>query len=152
MKKLLCLILLPVLAASCSALRQAGTSDANPGDEMVNLGYGSYRRNSVSEAVSTVKVGDNIKGYTNIYDFIKGRVPGLEVIGTSFRIRGVNSINSSTDALVLVDGIETPDLSFLNPEEVADVSVLKDASAAIYGARGGNGVILITTKGAKSVK
>ena len=151
MKKISCLLLLPLLVVSCGTARSGATSANKSGDEMVNLGYGDYSRQAVSGAVTSLKVDDR-RGYRNIYELIQGRVPGVEVVGTGFRIRGVNSINLSTDALILVDGVEMPDISFLNPDDVADVSVLKDASAAIYGSRGGNGVILITTKGSKNVR
>ena len=60
-------------------------------------------------------------------------------------IRGVNSINSSSDPLILVDGVEMSDISSLNPADVKSVDVIKDGSSAIYGMRGANGVILITT-------
>jgi TonB-dependent SusC/RagA subfamily outer membrane receptor len=89
--------------------------------------------------------------YNTIYDYLEGRVPGLRIIrnngGTpSILIRGINSITSSTEPLILVDGVEVHDISYLNPRDVRSVDVLKDGSAAIYGSRGGNGVILITLK------
>ncbi len=62
-------------------------------------------------------------------------------------IRGVNTINASSDPLFIVDGVEVPDISNIPPNEVKSISVLKDASASIYGSRGGNGVIIIELKG-----
>ena len=77
----------------------------------------------------------------------KGRVPGLVVNGTSITIRGVNSILGSNEPLILVDGMETDDISHIQPDMVERVDVLKDASTtALYGARGANGVILIVTR------
>ena len=85
--------------------------------------------------------------YTDMYEYLRGRVPGVAV-GTdnSITIRGVNSINLSTEPLILLDGVAITDLSTINPMDVQSVDVLKDASSSIYGARGANGVILITTK------
>ena len=72
---------------------------------------------------------------------------GVEVVGTSIRIRGERSINSSNEPLIIVDGMETSDISDISPEEVQTIDVLKDASTtALYGSRGANGVILITTR------
>jgi TonB-dependent SusC/RagA subfamily outer membrane receptor len=123
----------------------------NPGDEGINTGYGSSRRDAVTGAIGEGKM-DNNRTYNNIYEFLQGKVPGVQVVGESIRIRGINSINSGTDPLILVDGIEMQDISFLNPYDVAHIEVLKDASASIYGVRGSNGVILITTKGADDVQ
>lgn len=138
-------ILISLLAVSCSALRTGNTSAKNPGDEVINTGYSSSRRDAVTGSISKVKM-DNNRTYNNIYEFLQGKVPGVQVVGETIRIRGINSINSSSDPLILVDGIEVTDISTLNPRDVAHVEVLKDSSASIYGVRGGNGVILITTK------
>lgn len=91
-----------------------------------------------------------MKGYTSIGEYLKGRVPGLQVMktgsGYKYLIRGVSSINSPTDPLFIVDGVEVNDIDHINPNDVARVEVLKDASASIYGNRGACGVIIITTK------
>ena len=72
---------------------------------------------------------------------------GVEVVGTSIRIRGDHSINSSNEPLLIVDGMEVSDISDLSPDEVETIDVLKDAATtALYGSRGANGVILITTR------
>ena len=144
-------ILISLLAASCSVFRPDSMPTNNPGDEVINTGYGSSRRDAVTGSIGKVKM-DNNRTYNNIYEFLQGKVPGVQVVGESIRIRGINSINSGTDPLILVDGIEMQDISFLNPYDVAHVEVLKDASASIYGVRGSNGVILITTKGADDVQ
>lgn len=114
----------------------------------VNLGYATTTSSKNTYAVSTVKVRD-IDGivYNNMIDYLVGRIPGLTVTSDGkIRIRGVNSINSPTDPLIVVDGVETNDINSISPHDVAKVDVLKDASAAIYGSRGANGVILITLK------
>ena len=123
-------------------------------DEVVNVGYGSVNRRDNNFSVGSVKVDSNIAGnYENILDYLKARVPGVEVLGSGrVRVRGENSLNLNTDALIMVDGVEMTDLLSVNPNDVYTVDVLKDASASSYGAKGANGVILITTKGAIQAK
>ena len=80
-------------------------------------------------------------------------MPGVQIgPGNTITIRGINSINSSTEPLILLDGVEISSLDDVNPYDVYSVDVLKDASSSIYGLRGANGVILITTKGAQQAK
>jgi TonB-dependent SusC/RagA subfamily outer membrane receptor len=86
--------------------------------------------------------------YSNIYDLIKGRFAGVQITNGEIIIRGVNSINSSSAALIVVDGVPV-DGSVLNsipPVQVKSINVIKDGSAAIYGSRGGNGVVIIETR------
>ncbi len=156
MKNLFFVAAAAALICSCSASRNAlADQDYNPA-ENVNVGYGSVDRDKLTYSVNQLDVKDNeMVNYTNIWGYMRSRVPGV-VIGDaspggtpSIVIRGENSVNSSTQPLIMVDGMETPDISGLNPNDVASISVLKDASASIYGSRGGNGVILITTKTAK---
>ena len=91
--------------------------------------------------------------YTNMYEYLRGKVAGVEVRpDNSIFIRGHNSMYSSMDPLILVDGTEITDLSVINPMDVYSIDVLKDASSAIYGMKGANGVILITTKAGQQVK
>lgn len=123
--------------------------------EGIDVGYGTSSKDGLSYSVSQVKVEDDVVSYSNIWEYLRGKVPGV-YIGDSAAgstpqiiVRGLNSINSSTQPLIMVDGQETADISWLNPNDVASVSVLKDASASIYGSRGANGVILFTTKSAK---
>jgi len=114
----------------------------------VNVGYGSVKKDGLTTSVSKVDVDENvINSYSNIYDYLQGRVSGVMVTPDHrIIIRGVSSINLSSEALILVDGVEVSDLSSLSPNDVDTVTVLKDSSASIYGVRGANGVILITTK------
>ena len=82
--------------------------------------------------------------YTNIQDLLRGELPGVSVSGNNVYIRGgTNSINLSTTALFVVDGVATSSIDWIHPCQVKSIEVLKDGSASIYGARGGNGVILI---------
>lgn len=120
-------------------------------DDSVYVGYGYIKRKNLTTSVSKVDVMDiQMKGYTSIGEYLKGRVPGLQVMktgsGYKYLIRGVSSINSPTDPLFIVDGVEVNDIDFVNPNDVERVEVLKDASASIYGNRGACGVIIITTK------
>ena len=146
MKKVLLLAVLAAGLCSCGTSYISSPSDYN-GDEAINVGYTKVRRKDLTASVSKVKIDDTINGYTNIYDYIQGRCAGVDVTGTTIRIRGVRSINSSNDPLILVDGIEMSDISGISPTQVKSIEVLKDAAAAAaYGSRGANGVILITLK------
>lgn len=139
-------LLLPI----CLLLAGCGTSGYVPREDEteVDVGYGTLKKSELTTAVSTVKVDEKeVRTYTNMYDYLRGKVAGLTVTPDNrILIRGVNSINSSTDPLILVDGMEVSSLSSVNPNDVQSVNVLKDASTSIYGVRGSNGVILITTK------
>lgn len=125
--------------------------------DVVVVGYATQKKVTVTGAVSAIKGADIIKSpAVDLSNSLAGRLPGLVVIqesgepgydGATIRIRGVNTLGVS-DPLVVIDGV--PDraggLGRLNPRDIDNISVLKDASAAIYGARAANGVILITTK------
>jgi TonB-dependent SusC/RagA subfamily outer membrane receptor len=115
-------------------------------DTKVNIGYGEADTRDLSYSVSSVKPQDN-EVYTNMYDYLRGKVAGVVVkADNTIVIRGVTTMNSSTEPLILVDGVEITDLNLINPNDVYSVDILKDASASIYGLKGANGVILITTK------
>ena len=125
---------------------------------LVNTGYGYEKAGEITGSVSTINTKQITNGqYSNIYEYLRGRVAGLMVTpfpssssGYRVQIRGMNSINGSSEPLVILNGSplsSVDDLQYLNPNDVKHVSVIKDASAAIYGVRGSNGVILITTKG-----
>ncbi|MFI0491330.1 TonB-dependent receptor plug domain-containing protein [Flavobacterium sp.] len=89
----------------------------------------------------------NIQIYNNIYDMIRGKIAGVSVSNTNqILIRGVNSVNSGLDPLLVVDGGIVTTLDYINPKDVKKISVLKGAEAAIYGSQGANGVIIVTTK------
>lgn len=124
-------------------------------DELVVIGYGTQRKGDVTSAISSVKAEDFTVGKIgDAADLIKGKIAGLSISkgsgdpnhGSTIRLRGVISLEGSSTPLVLIDGIEG-NLGTVAPENIASIDVLKDASAAaIYGTRGANGVILITTK------
>lgn len=152
-------------------------------DEVVVVGYGSMKKRDLSGAVAQVKADDILSGNptTSINQALQGRIAGAMInqndgapgAGISMQIRGTNSFSSNSQPLYIVDGIpfevpETPRsaentdgsleptanaLSFINPQDIESIEVLKDASAtAIYGSRGANGVVLITTKSGEKGK
>ncbi len=128
-------------------------------DEVVVVGYGTQKKVNLTGSVETVK-GDQIirQPVAQASQALMGLSPGLTVIQESgqpgadeakLRIRGIGSIDASTDPLILIDGVEG-DMNSINPNDIDNISILKDASsAAIYGARASNGVILVTTKRGK---
>jgi len=131
--------------------------------EIVVVGYGTQKKAVVSGAVTAVKGTELAKTPTaNLSNSLAGRLPGVTAMqssgepgydGSTIRIRGVNSLGNN-NALIVIDGVpnRAGGLDRINPNDVESVSVLKDASAAIYGSRAANGVILITTKQGKSGK
>ncbi len=115
----------------------------------IAIGYGHVTDANKLNAVATLNNDDvDFSQYTNMYELIRGRFAGVQVINGEIIIRGVNSINSSSAALIVVDGIPSDNgiLNALSPVQVKSVNVIKDGSSAIYGARGANGVVLIETK------
>ncbi|MDN5213707.1 TonB-dependent receptor [Fulvivirgaceae bacterium BMA12] len=124
-------------------------------EEIVVVGFGTQKKVNLTGAVATMN-SENIEGrpVTNVSSALQGQMPGVTVIQSSgepgqdaaaIRIRGIGTMNNS-NPMILVDGIESS-MNDINPNDIADISVLKDAaSAAIYGTRAANGVILITTK------
>lgn len=111
--------------------------------------YVKNDRNATSEG-NTLNIKDSsIPVYQDIYDMIRGRVPGVEVAGKSIRIRGSNSLNVSTEPLFVVDGVITRDIDDIAPETVSSIEVLKGPDASVYGTRGSNGVIVIKRRTGK---
>lgn len=146
MKRLLILTAVAAMVATSCGTSYKSSGIGNPGDEELNIGYGKTTKDDNNSAVSTLKMPKHTS-YSNIYQYIEGKVPGVEIIGTHFRVRGGQTNRSEGYALVLVDGLEVEDVSGLDPNVVESVDVLKDAaSASIYGIKAANGVILITTK------
>ncbi|WP_175416241.1 SusC/RagA family TonB-linked outer membrane protein [Aggregatimonas sangjinii] len=136
--------------------------DAQNLDEVVVVGYGSQKKTDITGSVSSVDSEDLEKAiFNNVDQLLQGRSAGVQVTSSSgepgapasIRIRGNNSISGSNAPLFVVDGIPITGTPDFNPQEIESLEVLKDASAtAIYGSRGANGVILVTTKRGKSGK
>jgi TonB-linked SusC/RagA family outer membrane protein len=133
-------------------------------DEVVVVGYGTQKKVNLTGAVSTVDVSKVLEArpQSDVMKGLQGVVPGLTILpssgalnsGAEIRIRGVGTLSnsSSSSPLILVDGVAMDDISYLNTQDIENISVLKDAaSSSIYGARAAFGVILITTKSAKKV-
>lgn len=143
--------------------------DANVLNDVVVVGYGTQKRIASTGSIASVKAADITQTpVTNVAQGIAARVPGVQITqnnaapggNISVRVRGTNSINGSSEPLYIVDGIQISNgggvtdvspLSTINPNDIESVEILKDASStAIYGARGANGVVLITTKRGKA--
>lgn len=124
--------------------------------QVVAVGYGTMRKSDLTGAISTVSGDDLVKGVVNSTEqALQGKVAGLTVVqdtgdpstGSSLRLRGGTSLTASNSPLIVVDGIAGVDINIVQPNDIKSIDVLKDASAtAIYGSRGANGVIIITTK------
>ncbi|WP_439504283.1 SusC/RagA family TonB-linked outer membrane protein [Sediminibacterium sp.] len=129
--------------------------DINSLDEVVVVGYGTQKKGDLTSAVSSVKQENFVKGFVrDAAQLIQGKVAGLSVstssgsptAGTQIQLRGITTLNASTAPLILIDGVPG-NLNSVSPEDIESMDVLKDGSAAaIYGTRGTNGVILITTR------
>ena len=128
-------------------------------NDIVVVGYGSQRKSDLTGSVSRIK-GDDLRllPTQRVDQALQGRAAGVMVLNTDgspggntvIRVRGTNSINGDNSALIVIDGLQGGNLNSLNPNDIASIEVLKDASAtAIYGSQGANGVILITTKTGK---
>lgn len=124
-------------------------------DEVVVVGYGTQKRIHMTGAVSQITAKDLTKApMQNVSNMLTGKIPGLTSIqrsgkpgedGASLLVRGQNSFAGSNSPMIIVDGVPRP-IDYVNPNDIESISVLKDASASIYGVQGANGVILITTK------
>jgi TonB-dependent SusC/RagA subfamily outer membrane receptor len=122
-------------------------------DNSVNIGYGyTDAKNSTQQNNNIDNSGNKYSNYNNIYDMLRGVIPGVQVIGKSIIIQGISTINASTDPLFVVNGIVVNSIDDIQPNEVLSVDVLKGSAAAVYGSRGSTGVILITLKGAPNKK
>ena len=114
--------------------------------ETVDIGYGTSTKDQSTSSGSKANVNTTRgKSYLNIYDMIKGELPGVTVIGTTIQLQqGSGSFISSTEPLFVVDGNVVNQISNIVPSEVRSISLVKGSAAAMYGSRGANGVIVIT--------
>lgn len=130
--------------------------------QVVSVGYGTQKKSDLTGAISTVTADNLVKGtISSTEQVLQGKVAGLNIIrpsgdpaaGATLRLRGGTSLTASNSPLIVVDGIAGVDINVVQPADIKSIDVLKDASAtAIYGSRGANGVIIITTKsGTKGV-
>jgi len=132
------------------------TADSKSLNEVVVLGYGTRKKSDVTGSVASLSSDEIVKSKApNAQEAIQGRLPGVDVKRTSgkpgadmtIEIRGVNSIYGNTQPLYVVDGIPVSSINDINPSDIERMDVLKDASStAIFGSRGANGVVIVTTK------
>ena len=144
MKKLVFLLALTAFVAGCGS-----SSRVTRDSDTVEVGYGTQEKDKLTTSVSTVKVKQNeAQTDSSVYDYLRGRVPGV-MVTTDNRIiiRGIGMNSNNTDPLILVDGVQVTDLSGINPSDIKSVDVIKDGSSAIYGMQGANGVVIIKTVG-----
>lgn len=137
------------------------SEDSQSLDELVVVGYGTVKRSDLTGSVSVVDNAKlNAKGASSVLENLQGSVPGVNITkstgrtngGIDIEIRGKSSINSSTKPLYVVDGVQTSDIDFLNPQDIERIDILKDASStAIYGSRATAGVVMVTTKAGSNV-
>ncbi len=132
-------------------------------EEVVVVGYGLQKKETVTGAISTIDTEELLQSpQANVSNALVGRMPGLQAVQRSgepgedqsiLRIRGIGTFTGSADPLIMVDGIEAQNYNNIDPNEIESITILKDASAtAVYGVRGANGVLLITTKRGKEGK
>ncbi len=126
-------------------------------EEVIVVGYGLQKKETVTGAISTINTEDLLQSpQANVSNALVGRMPGLQAVQRSgepgedqsvLRIRGIGTFSGSQDPLIMIDGIEAQNYNNIDPNEIESITILKDASAtAVYGVRGANGVLLITTK------
>ena len=146
--------------AAANGMRVTLEEEANTLNEVVAIGYGSVRRKDVTTAVSSVSTKDlESRPIVSAVQGMQGKAAGLQISqasgqpgsGPTVRVRGTTSLNGSNNPLYVVDGVPFEDIDFLAADDIDDIQVLKDASsAAIYGSRAANGVIIISTKQGKN--
>lgn len=151
-----------VVVGSQSTVNVSMQSDVTSLSEVVVVGYGTQEKKEITSSVTSVKAEDFNKGTVNDpVQLLQGKVAGLNITraggdpngGFNIRLRGVGTIGANTEPLIVIDGVIGGSLNSIDPNDIASMDVLKDGSAAaIYGSRGGTGVILITTKSGKSGK
>ena len=144
-----------IIVGSKTVIDVEMTSGAIKLDEVVAIGYGQMKRRDLAGSIASVRAEDiDVNSQSSITDALAGRAAGVQITSNdgspggkfNIRIRGVNSINGSSDPLYVVDDIIGVDPSTIDPAEIKSIEVLKDASAtAIYGSQGANGVIIMTT-------
>ncbi|NQD71223.1 SusC/RagA family TonB-linked outer membrane protein [Sphingobacterium shayense] len=148
------------LPVTSSTLNFSLTAAGESLDEVVVVGYGTQKKKEITSAVASVKEEDfNKGGMRNPLELIQGKVAGLNITrqhgsnpnsGTGIQLRGMSSVKGSLSPLVVIDGIPGGNLDLVKQGDIESIDVLKDGSAAaIYGTRGNNGVILVTTKKGK---
>jgi TonB-dependent SusC/RagA subfamily outer membrane receptor len=123
------------------------------GEEEINIGYGTEKKKNLTTSVGKIDARkERYASYNSIYDLLRGEIAGVEVSGKSIRIRAASSQLASNEPLFVVDGTPVNSIDGILPQMVRSIEVLKGSAASIYGSRGSNGVILISTSDPKKVK
>jgi TonB-dependent SusC/RagA subfamily outer membrane receptor len=154
---------IPIVAGTTTYKIELDASSASSLDQVVVVAYGTQKKVNLTGAIATVDVNKTFgsKPLNDPTRALQGIVPGLTIqygnggltAGASVTIRGLGSINGNSRPLILVDNVQTDDLSIINPQDIESISVLKDAaSASIYGARAAFGVVSIKTKSGRKNK
>ncbi len=133
--------------------------DAKLLDDVIVIGYGVQRKSDVTGAIAKISTQDiENRSVSRVEEALQGKTAGVQIVTTSgapgkgmdIRVRGISSNSNSVNPIILVDGLQVSDLGYLDPNNIESIEVLKDAaSAAIYGAQAGNGVVLVTTRTGK---
>ena len=155
--------MLPRIVKARNGMRISLDTDNKILDELIVTAYGTQTKAQFTGSASVMNAEELDKyQVTNAIDALKGRASGVQInnasgqpgMSSTIRIRGINSLNAASDPLIVVDGSPYDgDINLINPNDIESMTVLKDAaSTALYGARGGNGVIMITTKTAQKGK
>jgi len=136
-----------------SVVKQIPGQRGTYGEEEVNIGYGTEKRKNLTTSVSKIDARrDRYASYNSIYELLRGEIPGVEVDGKSIRIRAAASQMASNEPLFVVDGVPVNSIDGIAPQIVRSIEVLKGSAASIYGSRGSNGVILISTSDPQKAK
>lgn len=145
-----------ILVGTSSIINIQLMEDSASLDEIVLIGYGSQTKKEVTGAVTSIKAEDfNKGGINNPAGLLQGKVAGLNIVSPQgnpngefkIRLRGLSTLGANTQPLIIIDGVIGMDINSVDPNDIAQIDVLKDGgAAAIYGTRGSSGVILITTK------
>jgi TonB-linked SusC/RagA family outer membrane protein len=151
-----------IVVGTADNLKVSLKAQSNELNQVVVVGYGTQKKKDLTGSVSSISSKELENGPNDQFGYaIEGKAAGVQVIrasgqpqaGFSIRVRGTSSITSGSDPLYIVDGVQTYNTSEINPADIENITVLKDASsAAIYGSSGANGVVIITTKRGKNQK
>lgn len=122
----------------------------SPENRQIAVGYGYMNEKDIINSISQMdRKRNDFCQYSNVFDLIRGRFPGVQVVGGGREpeviIRGISSINLSSCALYVLDGVVVNAIGHISPCQISSISVLKDSSASMYGSRGANGVVVIET-------
>jgi TonB-dependent SusC/RagA subfamily outer membrane receptor len=135
-----------------SVVKQIPGQRGGYGEEEVNIGYGTEKRKNLTTSVGKIDTRkERYASYNSIYDLLRGELAGVQVDGKSIRIRTASSQVASNEPLIIVDGVPVSSLDGILPQLVRSIEVLKGSAASIYGARGSNGVIIISTADPKKL-